>query len=60
MVYPVIAGLYPGTVVDVAGHADNEWYQVSSGGRTGWVAASGVALSGVCDGVPLVWQMATG
>lgn len=58
MTYTVIGGLYPGTVVNVVGRADNAWYQVSSGGRIGWVAASGVMLSGICEAVALVWQVA--
>ncbi|MCB9453418.1 MAG: SH3 domain-containing protein [Anaerolineaceae bacterium] len=58
MEYAVIAGLYPGTTVNVDGRSDNGWYQVNSGGRTGWVAASGVTLSGACDSVSLVWQVA--
>ncbi|MBZ0275219.1 MAG: SH3 domain-containing protein [Anaerolineae bacterium] len=58
MDYQVIAGLHPGTVVAVIGRSDNGWYQLSSGGNTGWVAASGIALSGGCDTVTLVWQMA--
>jgi uncharacterized protein YraI len=54
-IYPIIANLEWGMVVDIVGRSrDGQWYQIQYGGATGWVYAPYVSIvSGVISNVPV-------